>query len=61
MLLNKTHFKKFFVCSPLKMFEARLAQGSLLKKIIDAIKDIVREVNWDCSSSGQNPLLCFDI
>lgn len=36
------------------MFEARLAQGSLLKKIIDAIKDIVREVNWDCSSSGMS-------
>ena len=35
------------------MFEARLVQGSLLKKILDAIKDLVEDANWDCSSSGE--------
>lgn len=33
-------------------FEARLVQGSLLKKILDAIKDLVNDANWDCSSNG---------
>ena len=35
------------------MFEARLIQGNLLKKLIDAIKDLVTEANWDCSASGK--------
>lgn len=34
------------------MFEARLNQGSLFKKLVDAIKDLVSEVNFDCGSSG---------
>eukprot|EP00850_Spirogloea_muscicola_P002259 SM000008S22348 [mRNA] locus=s8:1171212:1172700:- [translate_table: standard] len=34
------------------MFEARLLQGSLLKKVLDAIKDLVTDANFDCSSSG---------
>ena len=34
------------------MFEARLIQGSVLKKMIDAIKDIVTDINLDCSSTG---------
>jgi len=34
------------------MFEARLIQGSLLKKIQDALKDIVTEASWDCTSAG---------
>ncbi|KAK2725429.1 proliferating cell nuclear antigen-like [Artemia franciscana] len=34
------------------MFEARLTQGALLKKILDAIKDLVNEAVWDCSDSG---------
>jgi len=33
------------------MFEARLTQGSLLKKVLDAIKDLVTEANFDVSSS----------
>lgn len=35
-----------------KMFEARLAQGSLWKKILDAIKDLLTEAIWDCNSTG---------
>ncbi|EWM26272.1 hypothetical protein NSK_002771 [Nannochloropsis salina CCMP1776] len=34
------------------MFEARLTEGSLLKKIIEAIKDLVQEANVDCSEEG---------
>jgi len=34
------------------MFEARLAQASLLKKILDAIKDLVTDANFDCSANG---------
>ena len=34
------------------MFEARLLQGELLKKIIDSIKDLVTDANFDCSATG---------
>jgi proliferating cell nuclear antigen len=34
------------------MFEARLIQASLLKKILEAVKDLVTDANFDCSSSG---------
>lgn len=34
------------------MFEARFLSGGILKKIMDSIKDLVNEANFDCSSSG---------
>jgi len=34
------------------MFEANLAQANLLKKIIEAIKDLVEQANFDCSNAG---------
>jgi len=34
------------------MFEARLLQGSVLKKILEAVKDLVTDANFDCNSSG---------
>ena len=34
------------------MFEARLIQGSLLKKVLDSIKELLKEATWDCSDSG---------
>jgi proliferating cell nuclear antigen len=34
------------------MFEARLTQASLWKKILESIKDLVTDANFDCSSSG---------
>lgn len=34
------------------VFEARLQQGGLLKKIIEATKELVETANWDCSSEG---------
>ncbi|KAJ9192422.1 hypothetical protein DTO164E3_8354 [Paecilomyces variotii] len=35
-----------------KMLEARLEQASLLKKVVDAIKDLVQDCNFDCNDSG---------
>jgi len=34
------------------MFQARLNQGGLLKKIVEAIKDIVTTANLDFSPEG---------
>jgi proliferating cell nuclear antigen len=34
------------------MFEARLAQSSILKRVIEAIKDLITEASFDCSDSG---------
>ena len=34
------------------MFEARLEQGSVFKKVLESIKDLVSDANWDCSSAG---------
>lgn len=34
------------------MFEARLKQANILKKIVDAIRDLVNEANFDVSSTG---------
>ncbi|KAG1669797.1 hypothetical protein FOA52_001627 [Chlamydomonas sp. UWO 241] len=34
------------------MFEARLKNGLVLKKLVDSVKDLCKEVNWDISSTG---------
>lgn len=34
------------------MLEARLVQGSMLRKVVDSVKDLVTEANLDFSSSG---------
>lgn len=34
------------------MFEARLPQGILLKKILEAVKELVADANFDCSETG---------
>ncbi|KAL2107578.1 hypothetical protein VUR80DRAFT_5025 [Thermomyces stellatus] len=34
------------------MLEARLEQAQVLKKIVDAIKDLVQDCNFDCNDSG---------
>lgn len=36
------------------MFEAKLKEGSILKKIFEAIKDLVNETSWDCNSTGMS-------
>ncbi|XP_064458525.1 proliferating cell nuclear antigen-like [Ornithodoros turicata] len=34
------------------MFEARLVKGALLKKVLEAVKDLINEGTWDCSATG---------
>ncbi|KAH9809168.1 Proliferating cell nuclear antigen [Teratosphaeria destructans] len=34
------------------LLEARLEQANLLKKVVDAIKDLVQDCNFDCNDSG---------
>jgi proliferating cell nuclear antigen len=34
------------------VLEARLEQANLLKKVVDAIKDLVQDCNFDCNDSG---------
>ncbi|KAF4629137.1 hypothetical protein G7Y89_g9010 [Cudoniella acicularis] len=41
-----------FITLNLKMLEARLEQADLLKKVVDAIKDLVQDCNFDCNDSG---------
>ena len=41
----------FFATSE-KMFEARIMQGSQLKKIIEAIRELVVDANLDCNDEG---------
>ncbi|KAG3268665.1 hypothetical protein H1C71_021666 [Ictidomys tridecemlineatus] len=36
------------------MFEERLVQGSILKKVLEALKDLINEACWDISSGGVN-------
>ena len=35
-----------------RMFEARLQQAQLLKKVLESIKDLVTDANFDCSATG---------
>ena len=35
------------------MFEAKLLDGSILKRIVEAIKDVVNDVNIDVSPAGK--------
>jgi proliferating cell nuclear antigen len=34
------------------MFEARLVQGNILKKVLEALRDLLNEAVWDCDESG---------
>ena len=36
------------------MFEAKILEGAILKKIVEAIKDVVNDVNIDVSPSGKS-------
>merc|ERR1712212_182300 len=52
---HQTQLNQFLVSFTLqitKMFEARLIQGSLLKKVLEAIKDLLNEASWDCADTG---------
>ena len=39
------------------MFEAKLSEGVVFKKIVDSIKDIVTDVNIDVGPTGIYPPL----
>ncbi|RWS19463.1 proliferating cell nuclear antigen-like protein [Leptotrombidium deliense] len=34
------------------MLEAKIVKALTLKKILEALKEIVNEASWDCTSSG---------
>lgn len=34
------------------MFEARIVQGGVLKKVLEAVKELVVDANFDCTSTG---------
>jgi proliferating cell nuclear antigen len=34
------------------MFEAKLATSVILKKVIDAVKDLLNDAQWECTESG---------
>ena len=34
------------------MFEAKILQGAILKKIIEAIRELVTDANLDCNERG---------
>ena len=34
------------------MFEARLSEAALLKKLLEAVKELVTDANFDCSATG---------
>ncbi|OQV16446.1 Proliferating cell nuclear antigen [Hypsibius exemplaris] len=36
------------------IFEVKMAQASVLKKVIDAIKDLLGDSSWDCTNSGMS-------
>lgn len=36
------------------MFEAKLDKGVVLKKILDAVKDLVTEASWECTTNGMS-------
>lgn len=36
------------------MFEARLIHGQRLRKILDAVKDLVNEAGWECNPNGMS-------
>lgn len=36
------------------MFEARIIEGKIFKQLIEAIKDLVNQANFDCSDEGMS-------
>jgi len=40
--------------TPRRNMEARLIQGCLLKNVVEAVKDLLNEATWKCSSTGMS-------
>ena len=47
-------WKNFIKKKKARMFEAKLSEGYVFKKIIDAIKDVVNEVNLQIDARGKS-------
>lgn len=47
--IRKTQYSALKTPSSRSMFEAKLNDGTVLKRIVDAIKDLVQDVNLDIS------------
>ena len=43
------------------MFEARLTQGSVLKLIVDAMKDLVSDANLECTGSEISVQVLYEV
>ncbi|PQE20802.1 MFS monosaccharide transporter protein [Rutstroemia sp. NJR-2017a BBW] len=50
-LVQSTGFRAYVFFAAF-LLEARLEQADLLKKVVDAIKDLVQDCNFDCNDSG---------
>jgi len=47
------HFtKRPLSLTNITMFEARLVQGNLFKKLLESVKELLNEATWDCSDTG---------
>merc|ERR1712109_276905 len=51
-IFSRTFRTKLRVEKTFKMFEARLVQGNLLKKVLESLKDLLNEATWDCADTG---------
>ena len=40
------------IFSETKMFEATIKEGIIWKKLIEALKDLLKQCTWDCDESG---------
>ena len=34
------------------MLEARMNEASTLKKVLEAVKDLITDANWECNEDG---------
>jgi len=37
-----------------KMFEAKFASSVVLKKVLEAIKDLLTDAQWECTETGMS-------
>jgi len=45
-------YKRPLPLTNITMFEARLVQGNLFKKLLESVKELLNEATWDCSDTG---------